>query len=81
MQFAWGDVQLGSTTIYFDDVEAGIKIDSVYTVIMQDGFETQYTIPDIPITLPVTHISQIKEDFIKLVSPDKQPHQPTNYIQ
>ena len=22
-----------------------------------------------------------KEDFIKLVSTDKQPHQPTNYIQ
>ena len=58
-----GDVQLGSTTIYFDDVEAGIETDSGYTVIMQDGFETQYTIPDIPITLPVTHISQIKEGF------------------
>jgi hypothetical protein len=58
-----GDVQLGSTTIYFDDVEAGIETDSGYTVIMQDGFETQYTIPDIPITLPVTPISQIEEYF------------------
>jgi len=58
-----GEVQLGSTTIYFDDVEAGIETDSGYTAIMQDGFETQYTIPDIPITLPVIHISQIKEGF------------------
>jgi hypothetical protein len=58
-----GDVQLGSTTIYFDDVEAGIETESGYTVIMQDGFETQYTIPDIPITLPVTPISQIEEYF------------------
>lgn len=58
-----GDVQPGSTTIYFDDVDAGIETDSGYTVIMQDSFETQYTIPDIPITLPVTHISQIKEGF------------------
>jgi len=58
-----GEIQLRSTTIYFDDVEAGIETDSGYTVIMKDGFETQYTIPDIPITLPVTHISQIKEGF------------------
>jgi len=58
-----GNVQPGSTTIYFDDAEAGIETNYGYTVIMQDGFETQYIIPDIPITLPVTHISQIKEGF------------------
>jgi len=54
-------VQPGSTGIYFDDVTAGIETSDGYEVIFSEGFELQSEIPDLPITLPVTPLDDIKE--------------------
>jgi len=54
-------VQPGSTDIYFDDVTAGIETSDGYEVIFSEGFELQSEIPDLPITLPVTPLDDIKE--------------------
>ena len=56
-------VQPGSTIIYFDDVEAGIELNSGYETVLTDGFETQLNIPDIPITLPLSPLSDIQEYY------------------
>lgn len=54
-------VQPGSTSIYFDDVTAGIETNDGYEIILFEGFELQKDIPDLPITLPVTPLSDIQE--------------------
>ena len=54
-------VQPGSTSIYFDDVTAGIETNEGYEIILFEGFELQKDIPDLPITLPVTPLSDIQE--------------------
>jgi len=57
------DIQPGCSIIFFDDVEAGIETDSGYEIILNDGFETQQDIPDIPISLPVSPLSYIQEYY------------------
>lgn len=54
-------VQPGSTNIYFDDVTAGIETNDGFETILSEGFESQSEIPDLPITLPVTPLDDIKE--------------------
>lgn len=54
-------VQPGSTSIYFDDMTAGIEISDGYEIILSEGFELQSEIPDLPITLPVTSLSDFQE--------------------
>ena len=56
-------VQPGSTSIYFDDVTAGIETNEGYEIILFEGFELQKDIPDLPITLPVTPLSDIQESY------------------
>ncbi len=57
------NMQPGNTTIYFDDVEAGIKTPSGFKIILENGFEQQKNIPDLPITLPITPLSDITEKY------------------
>ncbi len=57
------DMQPGSTIIYFDDIEAGIKTPTGYKKILENGFEQQKNIPDPPITLPITPLSDITENY------------------
>lgn len=54
-------VQPGGTNIYFDDITAGVETSDGYEIILSEGFELQSEIPDLPITLPVTPLSDIKE--------------------
>jgi len=54
---------VGCTNVYFDDVEAGIETANGFETIMRDGFETQQKIPDIPVVLPVTHVSNLREYY------------------
>ena len=56
-------VQPGSTSIYFDNVTAGIQTSDGYEIILSEGFELQKDIPDLPITLPVTPLSDIQESY------------------
>lgn len=56
--------QPGSTIVYFDDVEGGIDIGGVLTPIYSEGFETQSTAVDIPITLPVSPLSDVTEFLV-----------------
>jgi len=53
--------QPGSTIVYFDDVEGGIDVGGVLTPVYSEGFETQSTAVDIPVTLPVSPLSDITE--------------------
>ena len=53
----------GSTSVYFDDVKAGIETADGYEVILSDGFESQTDIPDLPITLPVSPLSDFNEKY------------------
>ena len=57
------NMQNGSTIIYFDDVEAGIETLSGFQIVLNNSFENQQTIPDIPVTLPVTPLSDIQEAY------------------
>jgi hypothetical protein len=57
------NMQNGSTIIYFDDVEAGIETLSGFQIVLNNSFEHQQAIPDIPVTLPVTPLSDIQEGY------------------
>ena len=54
---------LGGTKVYFDDIEAGIFVDSDYEIIFSNGFENQNEILNIPITLPISPLDVISENF------------------
>jgi hypothetical protein len=56
-------VQPGSTSIYFDDIKAGIETISGYEVILTNGFELQSEIPNLPITLPVSPLADMLEFY------------------
>ena len=51
----------GSTTVFFDDIKAGIETSSGYTVILQDSFEDYKKILDIPLTLTGIDLDTIDE--------------------
>lgn len=54
---------LGGTKVYFDDIEGGIFVDSDYEIVFPDGFENQDIIQNIPITLPISPLYEIKENY------------------
>ncbi len=57
------NMQPGSTIIYFDDVEAGISSPDGFTTVLKDGFEKQNSISDLPLSLPVTPLNEIRENY------------------
>lgn len=54
---------LGGTKVYFDDIEGGILVDSDYEIIFSNGFENQNEIQNIPITLPISPLENISENY------------------
>ena len=53
--------QPGTTVVYFDDVEGGINTPSGMTMVFSDGFESQSTFVDIPVSLPVAPLDAVTE--------------------
>ena len=53
----------GDTRVYFDDLEGRISTASGDVMIFENGFEGQNTIGQIPVSLPISPMSEVQEDF------------------
>ncbi len=53
----------GETRVYFDDIEGRISTANGEVLIFENGFEGQNTIGQIPVSLPVSPMAEVEEDF------------------
>ena len=53
----------GGTKVYFDDIQGTINTSAGEELIFEDGFENQQNIEVIPVALPVSPLSEVREYF------------------